>query len=97
VIVIGTQRVRGVQTEGVRVEEGITELYCCFCGELVKPGEIDPCQLELIARAGRASADRYSQQFWCHASCASAALREAVVTEADFYAELGLAGAAGDD
>jgi hypothetical protein len=81
---------------GGQVEEGVTELYCCFCGELVRPGEIDPCRLELVARADRASADRYPQQFWCHASCASAALRDAVVTQSDFYADVHAAGFAND-
>jgi hypothetical protein len=57
-----------------------------FLREHVEAGEIDPCELLVTARADRAAVVRFPQRFWCHAGCASATLRGAVVTREEFHA-----------
>ena len=70
------------------MEKGITQLRCCFCGDLVDHGPIDPCSLVLTARWARAASDRKEQQFWCHAKCANKQLRKATVTKRAFVREV---------
>ena len=62
-------------------------VLCSFCYEKVEPGEIDPVQLLITARADRRRSDGIgTQQSWCHAACLEAAgLSDVHVTRAEFW------------
>ena len=36
---------------------------CCFCGEQIKPTEIDPCRVQVTTESGK------WQVWYCHAAC----------------------------
>ena len=47
-----------------------TGVACCFCGERVEPGLIDPVSLTVEARSDRPRDDGFGvQSMWCHAAC----------------------------
>lgn len=60
---------------------------CCFCGEVVESGEIDPVQVVIRARADRPRADGLgTQTSWCHAACLEASgFSDLQVTTAEFW------------
>jgi hypothetical protein len=51
----------------------IAGVMCSFCGETIAPGEIDPVELRITARADRPDPDGFGVQLsWCHATCLEA-------------------------
>jgi len=57
---------------------------CCFCGESVQHGDIDPVSIAVTARSDRE--DRASQTLWCHSSCLSATgMSDLHVTRPEFW------------
>jgi hypothetical protein len=60
--------------------ERLERSVCPFCGETIKPGEIDPCSLRF--RPGPEPDDRYEFQQWsCHAACLAASFEKAGVAQ----------------
>ena len=65
----------------------VVGVMCSFCHERVEPGDIDPVQLVITARADRPREDGMgSQQSWCHALCLEeSGLKEVHVIRPEFW------------
>jgi hypothetical protein len=65
----------------------VAGVACSFCGHGVEPGEIDPVELTIVARADRQRDDGIgTQTCWCHAACLEASgLSDLHVTRPEFW------------
>jgi hypothetical protein len=46
---------------------------CVFCNQIITPGELDPCALNVTASIEQPRACQKEQTFFCHISCLHAA------------------------
>jgi hypothetical protein len=65
----------------------IAGVVCCFCGERVAPGVVDPVTLVVRARSDRPRGNGLgAQTMWCHAECLEATgARNLHVTRPEFW------------
>jgi hypothetical protein len=63
---------------------------CCFCDQLIEPGEIDPVTLTIEARSDRPRTDGLGvQTSWCHAACLEATgISDLHVTRREFWDDI---------
>jgi hypothetical protein len=65
-------------------------VVCSFCGEHVEPGDIDPVEMTITARADRPHPEGFGVQMsWCHAACLDASgISDVHVIDPDYWEDV---------
>ncbi len=53
-------------------------LQCCFCGEIICAGLMNPCTLSIATNIDKSEDMQNNQLFFCHVECFTDALHEDV-------------------